>query len=193
MHSSPTPDTCSAKGVDNGHQPCGLFRAPWRSNKLQKPIISAIVGKQHIGVSPTMAMAGNLKWLSCLLPFSRVLLLKYEKGVNPNRSLDFHSAPSWFRYHFISVPCFDLYFLWKRLSSLYHLTFYFAKVCRFCQIPNTRPCLIRLKLFWKAFRKCCSFGYSQKLSTELFGVLTPRNHHFLMHVKRLYDDEMTEW
>ena len=111
LHSSPTPDTCSAKAVDNGHQPCGLFRAPWRSNKLQKPIISAIVGKQHIGVSPTMAMAGNLIILSCLLPFSRVLLLKCEKGVNPNRSLDFHSAPSWFRYHFISVPCFDLYFL----------------------------------------------------------------------------------
>lgn len=49
-----------------------------------------------------------------------------------------------------------------------------------------------LKLFWKAFRKCCTFGYSKKLSTELFGVLTLGNRHFFMHVKRLYDDEMTE-
>ena len=52
--------------------------------------------------------------------------------------------------------------------------------------------LIRLKLFRNAFHKCCTFGFSKKLSTELFGVLTPRNHHLLMHVKRLYDDEMTE-
>ena len=92
----------------------------------------------------------------------------------------------------IFVPYFDLCFLLLWLPSLYHLAFYGAKVWRFCQIPSTRRCLILLKLFWKAFRKCCSFGYSQKLSTELFGVLTPRNHHFLMHVKRLYDDEMTE-
>ena len=98
---------------------------------------------------------------------------------------------------FISIFYFcsllrPLFFLLLWLPSLYHLAFYGAKVWRFCQIPNTRRCLILLKLFWKAFRKCCSFGYSQKLSTELFGVLTPRNHHFLMHVKRLYDDEMTE-
>ena len=84
-------------------------------------------------------------------------------------------------------------FLWMRLSSLYQLAFYFAKVWRFCQIPNTRPCLIRLKLFWKAFRKCRTFGYSKKLSTELFGVLTLGKRHLFMHVKRLYDDEMTEW
>ena len=82
------------------------------------------------------------------------------------------------------------YYLW--LPSLYHFAFYGAKVWRFCQIPNTRRCLIRLKLFWNAFHKCCTFGFSKKLSTELFGVLTPRNHHLLMHVKRLYDDEMTE-
>ena len=49
------------------------------------------------------------------------------------------------------------------------------------------------KTFPESFHKCCTFGFSKKLSTELFGVLTPRNHHFLMHVKRLYDDEMTEW
>lgn|GEM_PF-5964926 len=48
------------------------------------------------------------------------------------------------------------------------------------------------KTFPESFHKCCTFGFSKKLSTELFGVLTPRNHHFLMHVKRLYDDEMTE-
>ena len=83
-------------------------------------------------------------------------------------------------------------FLLLWLPSLYHLAFYGAKVWRFCQIPNTRRCLIRLKLFRNAFHKCCTFGFSKKLSTELFGVLTPRNHHFLMHVKRLYDDEMTE-
>ena len=35
-------------------------------------------------------------------------------------------------------------------------------------------------------------GNSKKLSTELLGVLTLGNHHFFMHVKRLYDDEMTE-
>ena len=50
--------------------------------------------------------------------------------------------------------------------------FYDAKVWRFCQIPNTRRCLIRLKLFRNAFHKCCTFGFSKKLSTELFGVLT---------------------
>ena len=44
---------------------------------------------------------------------------------------------------------------------------------------------IELKLFWKAFRKYCIFGYSEKLSTQLFGVLTLPNHHLLMHVKRL--------
>ena len=83
-------------------------------------------------------------------------------------------------------------FLYLGLPSLYHLAFYGAKLWRFCQIPNTRRCLIRLKLFRNAFHKCCTFGYSKKLSTELLGVLTPRNHHLLMHVKRLYDDEMTE-
>ena len=44
---------------------------------------------------------------------------------------------------------------------------------------------IELKLFWKAFHKYCIFGYSEKLSTQLFGVLTLPNHHLLMHVKRL--------
>ena len=83
-------------------------------------------------------------------------------------------------------------FLLLWLPSLNHLAFYGAKVWRFCQIPNTRRCLIRLKLFRKAFHKCCTFGYSKKLSTELLGVLTLGNHHFFMHVKRLYDDEMTE-
>ena len=81
-------------------------------------------------------------------------------------------------------------FLW--LPSLNHLAFYGAKVWWFCQIPNTRRCLILLKLFRNAFHKCCTIGFSKKLSTELFGVLTPRNHHLLMHVKRLYDDEMPE-
>ena len=95
--------------------------------------------------------------------------------------------------YFIFVPYYDLYFLWLWLPSLYHLAFYDAKVWRFCQIPNTRRCLIRLKLFRNAFHKCCTFGFSKKLSTELFGVLTLGNHHLFMHVKRLYDDEMTEW
>ena len=98
---------------------------------------------------------------------------------------------------FISIFYFcsllrPLFFLLLWLPSLNHLAFYGAKVWRFCQIPNTRRCLILLKLFRNAFHKCCTFGFSKKLSTELFGVLTPRNHHFLMHVKRLYDDEMTE-
>ena len=98
---------------------------------------------------------------------------------------------------FISIFYFcsllrPLFFLLLWLPSLYHLAFYGAKVWRFCQIPNTRRCLILLKLFRNAFHKCCTFGFSKKLSTELFGVLTPRNHHLLMHVKRLYDDEMTE-
>ena len=44
---------------------------------------------------------------------------------------------------------------------------------------------IELKLFWKAFHKYYIFGYSKKLSTQLFGVLTLLNHHLLMHVKRL--------
>ena len=44
---------------------------------------------------------------------------------------------------------------------------------------------IELKLFWKAFHKYSIFGYSEKLSTQLFGVLTLPNHHLLMHVKRL--------
>ena len=72
----------------------------------------------------------------------------------------------------IFVPYFDLYFLLLWLPSLYHLAFYSAKVWQFCQIPNTRRCLIRLKLFRNAFHKCCTFGFSKKLSTELFGVLS---------------------
>ena len=101
-------------------------------------------------------------------------------------------------YYFLYIYILFLFltstsiFLLLWLPSLYHLAFYGAKVWRFCQIPNTRRCLIRLKLFRNAFHKCCTFGFSKKLSTELFGVLTPRNHHLLMHVKRLYDDEMTE-
>lgn len=90
----------------------------------------------------------------------------------------------------IFVPYFDLYFLLLWLPSLNHLAFYGAKVWRFCQIPNTRRCLIRLKLFRNAFHKCCTFGFSKKLSTELLGVLTLMNHHLFMHVKRLYDDEV---
>ena len=94
----------------------------------------------------------------------------------------------------IFVPYFDFYFYMILVAvSLYHLAFYRAKVWLFCQIPNTRRCLIRLKLFRNAFHKCCTFGLSEKLSTELFGVLTLGNHHLFMHVKRLYDDEMTEW
>ena len=98
---------------------------------------------------------------------------------------------------FISIFYFcsllrPLFFMIVVAVSLYHLAFYRAKVWRFCQIPKTRRCLILLKLFRNAFHKCCTFGFSKKLSTELFGVLTPRNHHLLMHVKRLYDDEMTE-
>ena len=57
-----------------------------------------------------------------------------------------------------------------RLSIIW--PFYGAKVWRFCQIPNTRQSPIRLKLFRNAFHKCCTFGFSKKLSTELFGVLT---------------------
>ena len=83
---------------------------------------------------------------------------------------------AWGYYFFylysIFVPYFDLYFLLQWFPSLYHLVFYRAKVWRFCQIPNTRRCLIRLKLFRNAFHKCCTFGFSKKLSTELFGVLT---------------------
>ena len=48
------------------------------------------------------------------------------------------------------------------------------------------------KTFPESFHKCCTLGFSEKLSTELFGVLTLGNHHLFMHVKRLYDDEMTE-
>ena len=94
-------------------------------------------------------------------------------------------------FYFCSLlrPLF-FYYCGCRLSIIW--PFYGAKVWRFCQIPNTRRCLILLKLFRNAFHKCCTFGFSKKLSTELFGVLTPRNHHLLMHVKRLYDDEMTE-
>ena len=102
------------------------------------------------------------------------------------------------RYCFLYIYILFLFltstsiFLLLWLPSLNHLAFYGAKVWRFCQIPNTRRCLIRLKLFRNAFHKCCTFGFSKKLSTELFGVLTLRNHPLLMHVKRLYDDEMTE-
>ena len=92
----------------------------------------------------------------------------------------------------IFVPYFDLYFFITVVAVSLSFGFLRAKVWRFCQIPNTRRCLIRLKLFRKAFHKCCTFGYSKKLSTELFGVLTLGNHHFFMHVKRLHDDEMTE-
>ena len=48
------------------------------------------------------------------------------------------------------------------------------------------------KTFPESFHKCCTLRFSKKLSTELFGVLTLGNHHLFMHVKRLYDDEMTE-
>ena len=82
------------------------------------------------------------------------------------------------RYCFLYIYILFLFltstsiFLLLWLPSLYHLAFYGAKVWRFCQIPNTRRCLIRLKLFRNAFHKCCTFGFSKKLSTELFGVLT---------------------
>ena len=81
-------------------------------------------------------------------------------------------------YYFLYIYILFLFltstsiFLLLWLPSLYHLAFYGAKVWRFCQIPNTRRCLIRLKLFRNAFHKCCTFGFSKKLSTELFGVLT---------------------
>lgn len=48
------------------------------------------------------------------------------------------------------------------------------------------------KTFLESLPQMFTFGYSKKLSTELFGVLTLGNRHFFMHVKRLYDDEMTE-
>ena len=81
------------------------------------------------------------------------------------------------RYCFLYIYILFLFltstsiFLLLWLPSLYHLAFYGAKVWQFCQIPNTRRCLIRLKLFRNAFHKCCTFGFSKKLSTELFGVL----------------------
>ena len=78
---------------------------------------------------------------------------------------------------FISIFYFcsllrPLFFILGVAVSFYHLAFYDAKVWRFCQIPNTRQSPIRLKLFRNAFHKCCTFGFSKKLSTELFGVLT---------------------
>lgn len=48
------------------------------------------------------------------------------------------------------------------------------------------------KTFLESLPQMFTFEYSKKLSTELFGVLTLGNRHFFMHVKRLYDDEMTE-
>ena len=81
-------------------------------------------------------------------------------------------------YYFLYIYILFLFltstsiFLLLWLPSLYHLAFYSAKVWQFCQIPNTRRCLIRLKLFRNAFHKCCTFGFSKKLSTELLGVLT---------------------
>ena len=48
------------------------------------------------------------------------------------------------------------------------------------------------KTFLESLPQMLYIWVFQKLSTELFGVLTLGNRHFLMHVKRLYDDEMTE-
>lgn len=84
-----------------------------------------------------------------------------------------YSMGYYFLYlYFIFVPYFDLYFF--IIVVAVSLSFGFLRCKGMAVLSDTKHQAIpySAKTFWKAFRKCCSFGYSQKLSTELFGVLT---------------------
>ena len=72
----------------------------------------------------------------------------------------------------IFVPYFDLYFFMIVVPG--SLSFGFLRCKGMAVLSDTKhqECLIRLKLFRNAFHKCCTFGFSKKLSIELFGVLT---------------------
>ena len=92
----------------------------------------------------------------------------------------------------IFVPYFDLYFFMIVVAVSQSSGFLRCKGMVVLSDTKHQAMPYSAKTFPESFHKCCTFGFTKKLSTELFGVLTPRNHHFLMHVKRLYDDEMTE-
>ena len=94
--------------------------------------------------------------------------------------------------YFIFVPYFDLYFF--IIVVAVSLSFGFLRCKGMAVLSDTKHQAIpySAKTFLESLPQMLLIWVSQKLSTELFGVLTPRYHHFLMHVKRLYDDEMTE-
>ena len=92
----------------------------------------------------------------------------------------------------IFVPYFDLYFFIIVVAVSLSFGFLWCKGMAVLSDTKHQAMPYSAKTFPESFHKCCTFGFSKKLSTELFGVLTPRNHHLLMHEKWLYDDEMTE-
>ncbi len=121
---------------------------------------------KQVGNFPTIGYI-YCYWVICLYIYIGIALFFYCFIV---------CLQHWGITFFISIFYFcsllrPLFFMIVVADSL-SFGFYGAKVWRFCQIPNTRQCLIRLKLFRNAFHKCCTFGFSKKLSTELFGVLT---------------------
>ena len=89
----------------------------------------------------------------------------------------------------IFVPYFDLYFF--IIVVAVSLSFGFLRCKGMAVLSDTKHQAMpySAKTFLESLPQMLLIWV---FSTELFGVLTPRNHHFLMHVKRLYDDEMTE-
>ena len=92
----------------------------------------------------------------------------------------------------ISVPYFDLYFF--IIVVAVSLSFGFLSCKGMAVLSDTKHQAMpySAKTFPESLPQMLHIWVFQKLSTELLGVLTLGNHHFFMHVKRLYDDEMTE-
>ena len=73
--------------------------------------------------------------------------------------------------YFIFVPYFDLYFFMIVVLSL---SFGFLRCKGMAVLSDTKHQAMpySAKTFPESFHKCCTFGFSKKLSTVLFGVLT---------------------
>ena len=74
--------------------------------------------------------------------------------------------------YFIFVPYFDLYFF--MIVVPVSLSFGFLRCKGMAVLSDTKHQAMpySAKTFPESFHKCCTFGFSKKLSTVLFGVLT---------------------
>ena len=113
------------------------------------------------------------------LGFWKIMLLGYIRNVS-------------YIYHFILIPFFDLYFI--RISGAVSLSFGFL-LCKGMAVKSDtkhQAMPYSAKTFPESLPQMLHIWVFQKTFYRIVGCSDSWNRHLLMHVKRLYDDEMTE-